>query len=283
MKHMKRLAIYTLSMFALGTIGVTAAQAEKIEWGVCYEVPTHWGGKYSDSGCTKEAVHKSGAYEWASRKPESVEVLDMRTEGAVAFETAAGEKITCSKISSHNITYLPYKDAESTTPHWWFEGCESEGQPCRSTNQANLSGEIDNLPAWYERNSWAFKLGFVSDAEPANPVVGLQYTVQNKGEFLFEPISCEGEQGKAFNMRIGAAKGKASWIATIGPVNTMTHELTETYSESAPGVQSPAGFEGKKAGHLENWVPGEQHWEPVAIVATFQDEAEGDIEIKATR
>ncbi len=278
-----------LLVVVLSAICASAAQAEKVGWGVCYAVPTHWGGRYSDAGCTTSVPRKTGSYEWASYAPGYDEELTIGAPGTVALETAAGKKITCGTLAGD--TLLPGGDSGKANPLWKLSGCESDGRPCTSEPEpvgeelpeSNEEGEINNRPSGRGLPGWSARLGLVSDTEPSGPAVGLEYTLP-KGAPAFGHIGCESGLTVA---QIGSAKGKVSWTATVGPVNMMTHQLTETYRESAPGIQDPSGFQGKAPGHLEVLIAGyaeRLHWEPIAVVGTFRDEAgEGGIEIRATR
>ena len=285
MRHVRMLGTYLLTLIALTAIGATVAQADKIEVGKCYEVPTRWGGKYTDANCTNKAEKKSGRYEWAQLAPGEQEPLPMASEDTISFETKAG-RIECPDLGPTSVLYLlnrPTTGETQATPYWEFQGCkEPGGQGCQSAFSIEQD-EISNEYEWFGWPSvgWTYKLGLISDAEPSNPIVGLQYTVKNRGELVFEPIVCE---GALKTIQIGAAKGKASWISAISPVNEMTHIFTQTYSASEPKpgeyLQSPASFESKKTSHLEAYRNGE--WEPLAMIATFHDEVEGGkgLEIK---
>lgn len=280
MRHVRTLAVCVFAALALGVIGASAAQAETLEWGYCQETPAGWGGKYSNSSCTQTVKSRSGEYEWFGLGPERKKHLEPTTvEGEITFETAAGAKIQCAGLGGEN-EQVPFSKHGALTPLMQFGGCGSGGLPC---GQFAAHTEFIGNTSAYAAETWRGTLGFVSGKGTESPVVGIQYTAKNKEELLFEPIVCEGPLG---TVKIGAAKGKPlSLIATIGPVNTMTNEFTTVYSESAPGVSSPAGFEGKKPGHLE--IEVHQHWEPVALTAVFHQGYESNpserFEIKATK
>ena len=279
MKHIRILGAGLLAALALTIVGVSAAQAESPQWGYCYKTPQGYGGKYKNAGCTETAAKNSGGYQWTGLEPESKKHLQpMSNEGDIVFETPAGVKIECAAMGGESKAYA-IERAGLLTPLWEFKNCTSNGQQCRALN--SLEEEITNEFAWYEK-LWDGKLGFVSGQGGASPVVGVQYSVKQKGELIFNQIECESPLTE--DVEIGALKGKATWTSTIGPVNTMTSEFTQVYSSSAPGVQAVQGFEGKKPAQLEMFVHG--HWEPVAMTATFHlpfEEGEEAFEIKATK
>lgn len=282
MKQLRTLGACLLAVSAIGAAAASAAQAGGIQVGRCFEMPTHYGGKYSDANCTAAAAHRSGSYEWSPYSPSEYENWTMSGAGGMTLETAAGKKIECSIVGELDTTPTLRRDGLSPTPNWTFLGCQSEGQECHGSLSVE-AGEVNNEVAYYEEGEppagWVGKYGYVSGKGGPSPVIGLQYQTRNAEEHLFPPIVCDGSIG---TVAIGSQKSKASWIATLGPVNQMTHQFTQTYGESAPGVSDPTSFEHKKSDVLEAFL--RQHWEPVAIVASFTQETEGpSLEIKATK
>jgi hypothetical protein len=280
--QLRKMGLGLLAACAILAVGASASQAEKVEWGKCVATA---GGKYTDPGCTEKAEHKRGVYlggyEWEAREGR-VHLEPMHLVGDVKFETAAGARIECSVLGSES-DFTGHGPDKAETPFWEFLECESEGQPCSSNNSLE-TGEINDKFAFREEGEptpgWNGKLGFISGKGSKTPVVGVMYQVRNH-ERAFEPVACEGPIGTVWIG--GSRKGGDSFISTIGPVNETTRNFTQTYSESAPGVQSPASFEGKKPVHLEAFLGG--HWEPVAMTAEFhyELEPEEEWEIKATR
>jgi hypothetical protein len=291
MRHVKLVSLCLVVVFALGAIMAAGASAETLEWGYCRET-SH--GKYLNAGCTEKAEKKAGAYEWTPFERGWYEELPVGFEGPVVFETAAGVKIQCNEPYGLENAGDPNAKNDKTPvwdPSFDFQGCESGGTPCGLFNPSTK--EINNKFAWREEAptngkgepegpapGWVGKLGFISGEGSESPVVGVQYTVKNKEEEPYgEPVVCEGGPG---TVRIRAQKGKTSWISTIGPVNTMTSEFTQVYSESAPGVPSVSNLEGKKPERFEMFT--RQHWEPAATVATLHlYYPPGPVEIKATK
>jgi hypothetical protein len=252
--------------------GTATASASGLEWGRCEETESQTGGKYANAGCTETAAHKQGAYEWEPR--ERVHLESMTAVGAVSFETAAGKKVECAAIGPESDA-LGLGPRGAGTPLWEFEGCTSEGEPCTATDA--YPGEINDLYSWYGE-LWKGKLGYISGRGTADPTVGLSYEVPNH-ERLFEPVHCNGRIGTIWIG--GAPKGRDAFLSTIGPVNEMTETFTQVYSESAPGVPSPTKFAGGRKQTLEAFVGN--HWEPVAMIATFNYNTGRASEIKATR
>jgi hypothetical protein len=283
-RYIRTVGLGLLAACALGAMGTAAAQAETLEWGKCAALPGGTGGKYTDAGCTERAEHKSGGYEWTSLEVEK-DLTYINAVGDVSFETAASASIQCTGGVGPESTQFALNKKTLKTPLWIFEGCKEAGgeEPCTANN--SFSGEISNEYAWHEVGTpvpgWKGKLGFVSGAGTPDPVVGVEYKVLNH-ERLFEPVKCEGALGTVW---IGGSKhGGDSFVSTIEPVNTMTNQFTQVYGESAPGVSSVTNFEGRNPVHLEAFLG--QHWESVAMVATFHDEVEfghQQLEIKATR
>jgi hypothetical protein len=271
-----------LVAFALSVVFASGAAAKLPEWGRCVATASGKEGGYSDPGCTVKTPKKgprSGAYEWA---PITHTPLHM-TGGEVVFETEAGATIRCAGVGNGSRATVGGNGAQ--TPFWQFNGCQAEGVEC-NTGFA-YPEEIVDTYAFYEEPEepgeptpgWEGKLGYLSGKGSATPSVGLLFKVKNE-ERLFEPVVCQGPIGTVWIG--GNSAGGNSFMEEVTPVNTMTHSFTETLRESAPGVQAPGNFEGRKPRHLEALVLN--HWEPVAIAATFEDETElGGLELKATR
>jgi hypothetical protein len=209
----------------------------------------------------------------------------MSPGGGVKIQTAAGVLIECTSLGSESFARVRGPNA-TATPLWEFGGCNSEGSGCQTVATALAPGEINNLFAWQEEPlepggpvpGWAGRLGFVAkETEPRT--VGIQYTVAND-ERLFPLISCGGPIG---NVWVGGGpKSPDTFVSTIGPVDTMTGEFTETLAEGAPGVPAPTGLQHHAPVGLQAFV--ENHWEPVVITAVFHDALEaasGELEIKA--
>jgi hypothetical protein len=270
--------------------GVDAASAKLPEWGQCREAVGGTGGKYQNDSCTVKAGKAkgvpTGGFEWhpasEERTGEPGTAYQLSLAGSIGMETASGKRVTCSVLveGSHDIITGP---KTSGTPLWDFKGCESEGQECVASH-APEAGEIEDFYAYFEEPGepgqpapgWRGKLGFIS--KPSG-TVGEEYTVLND-ERLFPPISCQGDIGTVW---IGGDRhGNDSFIGKLEPVNEMTKSFTETYAASAPGDQSPSGFNGHGNAHLEAFL--DQHWEPVALEAvfTYGFESEKAFEIKAT-
>jgi len=276
-------AIVAASCMALAP---AVASAKLPEWGKCVE--QEGGGKYLDAGCTsKAATKKTGTFEWVPIEKEGEFFLEpMTMTGSFAIETADGKRIECSTLAHRSFMKINGKHS-AHTPLWELKGCASEGQECHSQLAASKE-EINNLAQWLEEppeegapaQGWKMKLGIVSGGGGPEPVAGWEYTPKNH-ERMFEPVVCLGPIGTVW---VGSShQGGNSLITTIQPVNQMTTEFTETFAESAPGIQTPASFEGKKPVHLEAFIEG--HWEPVAILATYHyitEHEESSLELKAT-
>lgn len=284
MRRSRTVLLVVTAVAVLSGAGASSASAIQPEIGKCEAAP---GGRFRDSGCTVPArkVHGTynGSFEWV-RWEQQANLEPAALVGGMKFQTAAGKKIECS--SSGPATYMRFAGPSSVrTPYWELEGCQSEGQECES-NLASTRGEINNFYAWFEEPAeeggpipgWDAHLGSITRGD--SPSVGISYTVRN-GERAFEPIVCQGTVGTVWLG--GTAKdGHDSFISTITPVNKMTDEFTETFSESAPGVQSPDKLVGRPKEALQALV--ENRWEPVAISGGFAEHVEGrELEIKATR
>lgn len=284
----------TLALLAVclgcGPIAERAA-AQLPEWGSCSAIGSGRGGRYVDPGCVTRAVRRAGkpqgGYEWAPLAAGQISQLrPMTAVGPVSFQTPAGREIECLGLGPESFGRAKGPSG-AATPLWELEGCGSEGQECRSGLASSL-GEIDDMYAWLEepaeqggpRPGWSGRLGFVSKTDDP-PSVGIEFTVSND-ERLFDPVSCNGPIGTVW---IGGARtGGDSFIGTLTPMDKMSAEFTETYSQSAPGVQTPAKLEGHRARTIMAFL--ENHWEPVAITASFHLQVEagrGELEIKAAR
>jgi hypothetical protein len=298
MRRFKTLGAAVVAACVLGTGFASLAAARLPEWGECQLEPSSHG-KYQDAGCLTKAPRRhgvgTGGYEWAplnklvlSGPRETPE--EMKLIGKITFETAAGKKIECPTATVNTKVQLTGPQA-AITPQWEFRECSSEGQSCGNEHAPTID-EIDNRFAWREEApteenaageevpvgpapGWKGHLGFVTGG--ATPTVGVDYTVLND-ERLFEPTRCLGPIGTVW---IGGGKhGNNGFIGTLAPVNQMTSTFTETYRESAPGIQEPTRL-GPRRSVLEAFIAN--HWEPIAITATFQYGFEGgrQLEIKA--
>ncbi len=281
----KRIVLLVGVLACVCMLGATSASALP-EWGKCEPAAN---GHYSDAGCTVKAG-KHGSYEWTQNE-EHLHGGPMVLEGTFVFETAAGKKIECTEgMSEKSHVLIAGKNAEKT-PNWKINGCESEGQICE-TPFAPIAAQINNNYEWGERleneqeeeegaptPGWTGKLGFLEGKGGASPIVGIAYTPKN-GERLLVPIVCDGDIGTVWIG--GYSKGGNTLLASLEPVDQMTTKFTERLKESAPGIQSPTHFQQHRTQTLDAFV--ENHWEPVALVATMTwevEEGEEALEIKA--
>lgn len=297
MRRIKMLGATVLAACVVGAVFAGVAAARLPEWGTCSAEPANHG-RYQDAGCVVKAPHRhgvaTGGYEWHAltgevlsgprNTPEEEKLI-----GSITFETAAGKKIECPTATVN--LHIALVGQTAITPQWEFRECSSEGQPCGNEHAPTVE-EIDNRFSWREEApteeneegeevptgpvpGWRGQLGFITKG--ATPIVGIDYSVLND-ERLFEPTRCFGPIGTVW---IGGGKhGNNGFVGRLEPVNQMTSTFTETYRESAPGLQDPTKLRHKSV--LEAFI--QNHWEPIAITATFEYgfEEGQELEIKAT-
>lgn len=287
----RRLA--AMSLLLAVSVAVPATAAHRLpEWGRCRATGTGSGGRYGDPGCVVRAGERDGrregAYEWFPLPSGfRLGLSPMTPIGPARFQTAAGKTVECSSPESSG-TLRPEGPAAAGTPLWELKGCQSEGRECHSQMAAGLGEITDSYEAEEEpaeaggpKPGWTGRLGFVTKSAPA-PTVGILYTTDNR-ERLTPAVACAARVGTIWFG--GYPQQPSSFIAVVTPIDTMSFQFTETYSESAPGVQSPDRLAGHAPRRLLALI--ENHWEPLAISATFSYEVEGDggegLEIKAVR
>ncbi len=271
-------------------------------------------GKYLNSGCTEKARKRHGVYqgnyEWSQLS--QIEGEPVALDGSFAFETAAGKKIECEALY-HESSIALLGPKTTRTPLLIFEGCHSEGtgagHGCRSNDTAAQAEPeiIDDHAEWrekviFEENEeeeeipvgmypgWPGRLGFIGGKGDPNPSVGVAFKVKRANQLpyppvnqlLFSPIVCEDEAVGTVWIG-GEHRGGNSVIGALTPVDQMSSTYTLTFTESAPGEQTPERFEGKRQDVLQAFIKG--HWEPLAFVGRWTFTLEGDtpIEIKAER
>jgi hypothetical protein len=302
MRLIKMTAPCLLVALALGMLAAAQASAKVPEWGKCEAVAS--GGHYTDSACTVKARKHGGVYqggyEWAQLGEAVAEPISLA--GTLTFETAAGAKIECATMGRESNVLLE-GPSQTKTALWELFGCHSEGEGAgHECTNTEFAGKVSTDFSWGEReyegtgffHGWKGQLGFVEGKGTASPVIGLAFTPNNNsrafeeavGErterFIDPPIVCESAIGTVWIG--GDREGNNSVISQIAPVDQMTGEFTQTYTTSAPGMQSPERFEGGH-GHLKVLRAFiHNHWEPVAIEATMAlpiEEGTEPIEIKA--
>ncbi|HEX4438090.1 MAG TPA: hypothetical protein VH061_14990 [Solirubrobacteraceae bacterium] len=267
---------------------VPVASASLPELGRCVATESGTRGRYSDNACIVRAHRAhgefSGGYEWHPAE-EQTNAQPEGLEGQLTFETASGARVECASNNPFDQSEL-IGTKTTLTPLWTLLECSSEGQECHSAVSVN-DGEITNSEVWDEvpfeegqpAPGWSGKLGFVSRG--VSPVVGIAYLVKNH-ERAYPPISCGGAIGTIWIG--GDPKGANTFTTTIGPVDEMTTAFTEAFSESAPGVVSPAKVSGSRKASFMAFR--EDKWEPVAMIGSWHEpveEGELSLEIKALR
>ncbi len=297
MKHIRTLAVFLAALFALTAAGASA-KSTLPEWGGC-EVATNNEGHFGNASCTdpvKRLYGKyAGEYEWntgaAFHNGYGIEGYAFYPViGATTFETTGGAQIACSGGSGEiNLGPSPgeIKGALLT-----FAGCKEAGgeqQPCHSAEYFpnGENGYISNeFVKWDEGEGLRGKLGFVAGKRSDSPTVGLSFASFN----AFKPETKEHERlltaicrGSLGTVWIGEGKkGKNEVISLITPVDQMTTEYQQVFSQSAPGLQSPAGWEKGGAVYLQEFLL--HNWERSSWASLFTDNAEEGappIEIKA--
>jgi len=182
-------------------------------------------GRYRTSSCEGEEVRggKRANYEWLGG---AVKNKFTSKEGATAFESVSGSKITC-KSSVDTAEYVgESEDRETIT----FSGCEALGEKC--TTAGLPAGEIQTklLRSLY---------GFIK--HPADVGVSLEPATGT----VWAEFSC----GKPFVVIRGSV------IAPVTPVSKMTKTFKETFAQTG-GHQEPESFEGAAKDVLETSIAG---------------------------
>lgn len=292
LKHVRMLGICLVAALAFAAVAAAGASAKLPEFGACEAVASHEG-KYADANCTlpvKKVYGKyTGGYEWyteeQAREGRGLTGYNFGGGqiGPTTFETTNGKTIQCSE---GELQQLQIRGPKSVGEILIFlYGCESEGQVC--SGEFEEYGSINDFQQWLEGEALKGELVDLAGRKTSTPTVGLTLTSFNAGTPLFTVV-CEGSLG---SVRIGGAGGKKTEkskgnavISLISPVDQMTREYTQTFTQAA-GVQEPATTEKGKPLSLQEYLSNESKWVGLGVASTFQDIAESRrvlTEIKAT-
>lgn len=136
---------------------------------------------------------------------------------------------------------------------------------------------------WLNEEGFTAKLVYITCKGGGSPTIGLELTTFNKQEPLFTVV-CNGAIG---TVKVGGAKKEGnSIISVITPVDMMTNEYTQQFSEGEPGIQSPNTRENGHKAALQEFFGNTVKWERSAWTATFADPSEAELpptEIRAIR
>lgn len=307
-KHIKLTGLCLIAVFAVAAIAAaTASAAASPEWGQC--VPKVKG-KYTNANCTTKG---KGEYEWVKgtsipgKKFEGVggsgqlkSILgecenskeEIKRTGPCEEEyNRSAVSVTCT---SENAKGEAHGKNLVSDVQVVFDGCVAlEALKCSNTEN----------PEEVKVNSLKGELGFIDAAEND---VGV--ALEPEGTKTFAEFGCGaptpvdfavGEAEKKETSKYGAKKketvipryepkgGGDGIISPITPVNQMTKEFTQVYSQNEEDENIPSKFEGAgKLKELESyfWNPGrevEGRWEKAGETIENVDHVEGEaVEIK---
>ncbi len=294
MRRFRSVGLCLIAVLAASAVAAASASAGLPEWGGCEATP---GGRYEDAACTVKAHSrkKNGNYEWYTGASfghgYGLEgyVLYL-TIGPTTFETTGKNAIACSSGSGE--TALGPAPNEIRDALLNFEGCKEVGgeeRYCSSPEFPHGRGGITNeFDYWDEEEGLGGKLVFVGGKGSEVPTVGLSLTsfrkfkIESKERERLLTAICSGPLGTVWIG--GAKKGANEAISLVAPVDQMSTEFTQTFSESSPGVAVPDALENGGEKYLEEFLSNENKWEQSAWTSSFADAAEEGapaIEIKA--
>ena len=270
MRYVRMLGLCLVAVCAVAAYVVSSASAKGPEFGQCYAKA---GGKYSDRNCQTKAKKGKGAYEWRKAKEVSnsekqfrghnvgsggVLTADIRICNAGTYELLKVSRKKCEEGGGEysEPAYETYVECESEQNSGEeagtkevknisviFRGCKLFGTtPCGNSGE---EGVIDVNPL-------KGTLGYIKKS--TKEVGVLLEPVTKHG--LFAKFACSGDtlEVGAGSSSEGAAYSPESHggydgiISPIGPVNTMTPGLTQTYTINSELENIPSHFEG---GHDE--------------------------------
>jgi hypothetical protein len=267
---MKRSGIVGLCLLAVCALfALTASSAlatENLpEYGKCEALE---GGKFTNSGCTKEPKTGAGKYEWhplaavvkfTSKKEKST--------GNAVLESASGTKISCTEQVEKSGEYGPGNEVKNVIGE--FSGCETSGFKCESEgmqegliNTKKLDGEpgIVKKEAKEEKNIDGNDLR--GESAPNGPAPLAEFScagapVKVKGGVVVkaQQDSTGGTSGEITNKMEnkvevefvtegGGKQNPENWTPNFqGPSNTGTrHEINEHLESSlSGGPYEPSG------------------------------------------
>ncbi len=324
MRCIRIAGLFLACAFVMGIVLAASASASLPEWGGCEPTPRGIYTD-SACVRKAEHRKTEGKYEWytgkefgrVDREAKHEPPFELRKYGfagefgPATFKATSGKTMTCTggggtlllqnpeaetiggqgyEGPNGEELFRPTYEIHGTTKgvkevFLRFTGCESEGQPCES-NLAYEEGEVSNEGAWvFETGEDPVgKLGWVNKEKGE---VGLSLTTTAKTKRTERQALLKANcQGPVGTINIGGEKeGKNTIIGLIGPLNTMSTEFTQVYSEGAPGEQVPSMFEGHHEETLRMFLSNEGVWERLALSTKFTMHKEYSsippIEIKA--
>jgi hypothetical protein len=255
-------------------------------------------GEYTDAGCTnKVGKGHGGTYEW--RGALSIAEPELTAVGgeALVFESVRGNKLVYTTEESESLVTAQLASPQLRIPTPWeiilraiarwlkkmilarggpkqiisgsFSFAEGEdvgsGARCEPTTSTELRGV----------------LGYISGGGSPDPSVGLMYEAPGSSVFAEFPCPAAGRPSAVIG-RKPHAKHRDGVISRITPIDEMTTTFSETFSESAPGIQDPTHFEGGRLELLEATGEGlGGAFEQTALTAEAIDTSKEPLEIRA--
>jgi hypothetical protein len=313
-RHVRMLGLCLVAAFAVGALAASSSSAALPEWGKCVKLPAiikgkeKTKGKFGNANCTEAGTE----YEFLKGTTQlpSTEFTNKMTSSEAVLELSVGIQVRCT---GQTATGLLSGTKEVSDVEVTFTGCNApqlsfscENQFINESTEENpntfkyIAGEI-------KTRRLKGKLGYISGAGTATPVVGLSLEPEEK-KGLFAFFGCGSHEAGNPNpvplifSQVGrkptGENGGDSIISPISPVNTMGKETTQVYrekritnpetgeEEAVKGVQEPSSFENGKPDFLETqlflgeasieWLKSSQ--EETAVTELNSEE---ELEIKA--
>jgi hypothetical protein len=286
--------LFGLVTAILISAATAAASPTLPEWGRCMASDK---GEYSDAGCTDKVGKGKGSYDWKSALSVAQPELTSQSSEAV-IEGVNGNRLVYASEAEPMVarTRSAAEAAKSSflvgivvtfrfDPRITFILILSGGGP------KEVKQVVFSFPAGIESGTGASceeikttelhgALGYISGSGSPDPSVGLN--LKTKGP-IFAEFACPAAGRPSVVIgRNKRTKLGGSVISRITPVDEMTTEFTQVYSESAPGIQNPTKFETGNTAVLEASFAGPNGpFEQAALTSTTSDTSREPIEIRA--
>jgi hypothetical protein len=222
-----------LALSALGFAAASSASAALPEFYECKKVTVKYSGVWN-KGCLVEGKHnnslKENEYEKVSGIGKAATKLFKGKGGTATLHTpAVGGEVVCKAFSDSGYINgeKSMRDVVSV-----FTGCVSLGKKCTSAGETKV-GAI-------KTDALAGEVGYISAAEHTVGVV----------------LSPEGTELASFNCEGLTVAVSGAVIGQLTAVNTMSKDLTTTFTVTGGGLQTYTKLEGGSTEVLESLIDG---------------------------